>query len=273
MIDLHLHTTASDGTLAPADLVARAAQARLSTISVTDHDTVAGYAEARDAAERLSLTLVPGIEITAIEDGRDVHLLGYYFDPGSAPLAEFLQQQRRNRIVRAEQISERLRQLGYAIDTRRLLDQAERLTGRSIGRPQVADALVEAGHVRTRDEAFERFLGAGRPAFIARCGEPPEHVVEIVRGAGGIVSLAHPGLLGMDHLIPRLAGAGLTAIEVVHSEHSLEHERRYRETASAHGLAVSGGSDYHGDHGRRAAAFGVLTLPPDDFERLRARAA
>ncbi len=273
MIDLHLHTTASDGTLSPADLVARAAHAGLTTISVTDHDTVAGYDEARDAAARLNVTLVAGIEITAIEDGRDVHLLGYYFDPRSASLAEFLTRQRRNRIIRAEQISDRLRQLGYAIDKRSLLEHATRFTGRSIGRPQVADALVQAGHVVSRDEAFERFLGAGRPAFISRCGEPPEQVVDVIRSAGGIVSLAHPGLLAMDHLIPRLARAGLAALEAVHSEHSSDHERRYRELASAHGLAVSGGSDYHGDHGRRAAAFGALTLPARDFDRLRARAA
>lgn len=273
MIDLHLHTTASDGTLAPADLVARAAQAGLTTISVTDHDTVAGYDDARSAAERLQLTLVPGIEITAIENGRDVHVLGYFFDPRNAALADFLRQQRRNRVMRVERIAERLRQLGSAIDTSRLMDDALHSTGRSLGRPQVADALVRAGHVRDRDEAFDRFLAADRPAFIARVGEPPEHVVRIIRAAGGIASLAHPGLLAMDHLIPRLADAGLAAVEVVHAEHTPAHERRYRALASAHALAVSGGSDYHGDLGRRAAAFGVVTLPAEDFAHLQARAA
>lgn len=273
MIDLHLHTTASDGTLTPADLVARAARAGLTIISVTDHDTVAGYDEASAAAARLNLTLLPGIEITAIEEGRDVHLLGYFFDPRDASLLDFLRQQRLQRVIRVEQIAARLRQLGYPVDTNRLLDEATHSTGKSLGRPQVADALVRAGHVRSRDHAFDRLLGADRPAFVARSGPPPESVVEIVRAAGGITSLAHPGLLGQDHLIPRLAAAGLAALEAVHSEHTPEHERRYRELAAAHGLAVSGGSDYHGDHGRRAAAFGAVTLPADDLAALQARTA
>lgn len=273
MIDLHLHTTASDGTLTPAQLVARAAGANLSIISVTDHDTVAGYAEASATAARLGVTLIPGIEITAIEAGRDVHVLGYFFDPASAPLADFLRQQRANRLARVEQIGRRLRELGYPIDLDTLLAEATRSTGRSFGRPQVADALVCAGHVRDRDDAFDRLLAAGRPAFVSRCGESPEHVIGVIRAAGGIASLAHPGLLGMDALIPRLAGAGLSAIEVRHSEHTPEHERRYRDAAAAHRLATSGGSDYHGDQGRRAAAFGVVTLPEEDFAQLRARAA
>lgn len=273
MIDLHLHTTASDGTLTPAELVVRAAAAGLTIISVTDHDTTAGDAEARAAASRAGLTLVPGIEITAIERGRDVHILGYFFDPANAPLAQFLATQRRNRITRVAQIGDRLGTLGFPIDTSSLLAEAERSTGRSFGRPQVADALVRAGHVRDRTDAFDRLLGEGRPGFVTRCGEPPEHVIAIIAGAGGIASLAHPGLLGMDDMIPRWAAAGLTAIEVRHSEHSDAHERHYRALAAAHGLAMSGGSDYHGDHGRRAACFGEITLPPEDFERLRARAA
>jgi 3',5'-nucleoside bisphosphate phosphatase len=273
LIDLHLHTTASDGLLEPSQLVARAAAAGLTVISVTDHDTTAGYDEARDAAAQLNVTLVPGIEITSVDDARDVHILGYFIDPHAPRLADFLVQQRSDRLRRVVQIAEKLRGLGYPIDVDPLLRAAKRSGGRSIGRPQIADALILGGYARDRDDAFDRLLGDGRPAFVPRTAESPEGVVAVVREAGGIASLAHPGLLRRDDLIPPLARAGLTALEVCHSDHDAATERYYREMAARHGLLMSGGSDYHGDIGRRAAALGVVTLPPPDFVRLRATAA
>ncbi len=273
MIDLHLHTTASDGTLTPSALVARAAAAGITVLSVTDHDTTAGLDEARAAAETAGLTLVPGIEITAIEQARDVHVLGYFIDPRSAALAAFLARQRADRLQRVARIGERLRDIGCPIDLDPLLEAAARNTGRSIGRPQIADALIARGHACDRDDAFARLLGEDKPAFVPRAGETPERVIDLIRDAGGIASLAHPVLLQRDDLIPRLARAGLSALEVCHSDHDEAAERHYRQLAWRHGLAVSGGSDYHGDAGRRAAALGVVTLPRLDFERLRAMAA
>jgi predicted metal-dependent phosphoesterase TrpH len=270
LIDLHLHSTASDGTLAPPALVARAAAAGLTVVSVTDHDTTAGFDDARDAASRHGLALVPGIEITAVEDGRDVHVLGYFIDPHAAPLARFLERQRADRVDRVVRIGARLRDLGCPIDVGPLLAAAARGTGRSIGRPQIADALAAAGYARDRVEAFDRFLGDGRPAFVPRAGEAPEHVIAVIRGAGGIASLAHPALLGRDDLIPRLARTGLAAVEACHSDHDAAAERHYRGLAAAHGLAVSGGSDYHGDSGPRACVLGLVTLPLLDYERLKA---
>ena len=271
MIDLHLHTTASDGTLAPAALVARAAAAGITILSVTDHDTTAGLDEARASAAALGLTLVPGIEITAVENGRDVHVLGYFIDPCAVALDGFLARQRRNRIARVQQIGERLRAIGCPVDLEPLLQAAACEAGRSIGRPQIADALIRAGHARDRDDAFERLLGEAGLAYVPRSGETPERVIGVIRQAGGIASLAHPALLGQDALIPRLARAGLAAIEVRHRDHDEAAERHYRELAGRLDLAVSGGSDYHGDDFRRAA-LGAVTLPAADYERLRAAA-
>jgi len=271
VIDLHLHTTASDGNLAPSALVERAQAAGITILSVTDHDTVAGLAEARAAAARLGVTLVTGIEMTAVERGRDVHMLGYFFDGTSRDLSAFLERQRADRLRRVAEIGERLRELGVAVDVDALVTSGAARPERSIGRPQVADALVASGHVRDRREAFDTLLGDDCPAYVPRRGSGPAGVIAVVRAAGGIVSLAHPGLLGMDALVPVLAAEGLAAIEVRHSDHDEATERHYRALAARHGLAVSGGSDFHGEGLGRNAVIGAVTLSPEDFELLRAR--
>jgi len=271
LIDLHLHTTASDGLLPPAALVARASQAGLRTISITDHDTCAGLAEAHNVAHHHGIRLVPGVEITAIEDCRDVHMLAYFIDPSNPPLVEFLDSQRKNRERRAAEIGERLASLGLAIDVARLLAATRATAGRSIGRPQIADALVSAGHAVDRDDAFARLLGVGRPAYVPRRGPRPTDVIAVVCSAGGIVSMAHPGLTAMDHLIPGLAAAGLQALEARHSDHDPDTEQRYRELAAQEGLAISAGSDFHGDVGHRASTLGRVTLSAAEFAALEAR--
>lgn len=271
MIDLHLHTTASDGLLAPAALVARAAQCGLRTISVTDHDTFAGFPEADEAARHYRLRLVSGVEITAIEEGRDVHMLAYFIDPFSQTFAGFLEDQRADRVRRVREIADRLASLGYGVDSDRLLASTPDRTGHSIGRPQIADALIAAGHARDRDDAFDRLLGSGCPAFVRRRGPTPETVISLVRGAGGVVSLAHPGLTGMDHIIARLAAAGLASLEVRHSDHDGPTEQRYRDLAAELALAVSGGSDFHGDVGHRATVLGRVTISAGELAALEAR--
>ena len=154
-----------------------------------------------------------------------------------------------------------------------LLASASAHAGRSIGRPQIAGALVCAGHARDRNDAFDRFIGANSPAFVPRCGPTPDEVIAIVGKAGGIVSLAHPGLTKLDGIIPRLVAAGLAALEVRHSDHEVTTEQRYRALAAALGIAASGGSDFHGDSGHRAAALGVVTLSHEDFAALESRIA
>ncbi len=301
MIDLHLHTTASDGRLSPAELVARVAAAGITTMSVTDHDTVAGLAEVGVEAAARGIRLVPGIEITSTADGRDVHLLGYFFDPGSAPLLAFLEGQRAMRVSRVREIGARLALLGMPIDVEALVTAAAARPGSSIGRPQIARALVGAGHVGSIQEAFDRWLANGRPAYVARTGPSPAAVVDVVHAAGGVASFAHPAVTKRDELIRPLADHGLDAIEVYHSDHLPEHERDYRGLAARLGLLVSGGSDFHGPSTQPTAGasagpsaslrtgpssslragppsrtrrntLGVVTLPPDAFAALEARA-
>lgn len=270
MIDLHLHTTASDGLLPPAALVARAAQAGLRIISITDHDTCAGLVEATAAARDCNLRLVPGVEITAIENSRDVHMLAYFLDPSNSRVRELFASQRLQRERRVRDIGDRLASLGCAIDVEPLIVAVCNRHG-SVGRPQIADALVAAGHAVDRDDAFARLLGVGREAYVPRQGPRPEDVLDIVREAGGIVSMAHPGLTGMDDLIPRLAAAGLQALEACHSDHDQDTQTRYRGLAARYGLAVSGGSDFHGDVGHRASTLGRVTISDTEFAALEAR--
>lgn len=270
MIDLHLHTTASDGLLAPAALVARAAACGLSTIAVTDHDTTAGLAEAAAGAARQSIRLVNGVEITAIENSRDVHMLAYFVEPSKPAFVDFLQAQRRDRLERVRQIAERLADLGCPIDAESLIASAAS-TARSVGRPGIADTLVAGGYAQNRDDAFARFLADGAAAFVPRRGPRPEAVIAEVHRAGGVVSLAHPGLTKMDSIIPRLAAAGLASLEVRHSDHDAAAEDRYRRMAEQLGLAVSGGSDFHGDSGHRAALLGQITIREEELRALEAR--
>lgn len=272
MIDLHLHTTASDGALAPAALVARAAAAGITTLAITDHDTTGGLAEARATASARGMVLVNGIEITAVEGSRDVHVLGYFFDPADTALRSFLVAQSDDRIRRVREMAQRLAALGAPIDPEPIIQEALG-RGRSAGRLHVAAALLAVGHVKTRDEAFDRFLENGRPAFIPRRGASPEDVVRIITKAGGVASLAHPGLAGMDSIIPRLTRAGLQALEVRHTDHDISTEARYRALAADLGVAVSAGSDFHDDTGRRRCGLGEITLTAEEFAALEARRA
>ena len=268
MIDLHLHTTASDGRCSPSELVERAAAAGVTVMAVTDHDTTAAVGEAAAAGRTHGIEVVAGIEITAVEDGRDVHMLGYFVDPADTQLSAFLARQRAQRIERVKAVGERLARLGMPIDITPLLAQAKEDGGRSVGRPQIARAMIAAGYVADSNEAFDLWLATGRPAFVPRAGAPPEQVIAIVHAAGGLVSLAHPGQTAVDERIAAYAAAGLDALEVFHPDHDPASTVRYGEVASRLTLLVTGGSDFHGDpsHGWEP---GAVTLPADAWRRLR----
>ena len=268
MIDLHLHTTASDGRLSPTRLVARAALAGVRVLAVTDHDTTDGYDEAAGEAARRGLELIAGIEITAVERGRDVHMLAYFFDRHEAAFAGFLAAQRATRVTRIADMAARLDALGLPVDIEQLLQEARAHSSKSIGRPRLAHAMIAAGYVATVREAFDKWLGQGCPAFVPRTGASPEDVIAIVHRAGGIVSLAHPGRTKLDDRIPPLRDAGLDAIEVYHSDHDPEMVREYLALADRLGLLISGGSDFHGDPGE-AIEPGSSTLPEAEWTRLR----
>ena len=272
MIDLHLHTTASDGRCEPVELVRRAWGAGIHVLSVADHDTVAALPEIASVAATYGIESIPGIEITAVVGERDVHMLGYFFDPDSPVLTKFLEDQRADRVRRVREMADKLASLGKPIDVERLTQPSATKPGRSVGRPLVAWALVRAGHVADVRQAFDQLIGEGRPAYVARHGRTPADVLDIIHESGGIASLAHPGLLGHDELIPDLARHGLTAIEAYHSDHDTTATGHYLAVAAQYGLAVTGGSDYHGDAGHRRDGLGVVELPEEHYRVLLDRA-
>ena len=271
MIDLHTHTTASDGRLTPAALVARASAAGVGVLSVTDHDTTAAAEAAGAACAAAGIEFVPGIEITAVVDGADVHVLGYFLDPHSDALETFLSQQRERRVDRVRQMIGRLAELGIRLDADDILRPA--LTNRStaVGRPWIARALVTGGYVKHTNEAFDRWLSRGRPAFVPRIGAPPQDVFARVHDAGGIASLAHPVLVKHDEWLPGFAAAGLDALEAYHTDHDEAATRHYVALAARLDLDVSGGSDFHGDHLHGGGGPGSVALPREAFDRLKAR--
>lgn len=278
MIDLHLHTTASDGRLAPDALVRAAWDAGIRTLAVTDHDTLAGVAAARATADALGMVLVPGIEITSVHAGKDVHMLAYFVSEETPGLEALLDTQRRNRLERALEIARRLEHVGAPIDREALTAAATTQGGKSLARPQIAQMLIDAGHAASIADAFARFLAENGPAYVPHTGASPADVVELVSRGGGAASLAHPGYRGAgpglpkDDLIPALKEAGLAAIEAFHSSHDEAMQAHYVALAAAHGLAVTGGSDYHGPGTRREEFFGVVHLPAEHFTEFARRA-
>lgn len=239
-------------------------------MAVTDHDTTAAIAEVDSEARRHGIDTVTGIEITAVEAGRDLHVLGYLFDPAHEGLSALLVAQRLVRVARIESIASRLANHGVPIDIEPLLEDGRRDSGRSIGRPQVARAMVNAGHVASTQEAFDRWLERGRPGFVAREGPTPEAVIDIIHQAGGIASLAHPGQRGLGARISSLAVAGLDAVEAFHPDHDDVLVQQYIGIARDLKLLMTGGSDFHGDpaHGLEP---GSVTLPADEWQRLQSR--
>jgi predicted metal-dependent phosphoesterase TrpH len=268
MIDLHTHTDASDGRCTPAELAERAREAGVTVLSVTDHDTVAACRAAETACAAAGIAFVPGIEITAVREEADIHILGYFVDPASASLLRFLAEQRQRRFDRIAKMIRRLAELGIPLDAEAIMRPAIENPGTAIGRPWIARALVAGRYVASTNEAFAQWLSRGRPAFVAREGAAPAEVVAQIHAAGGVASMAHPGLVRRDEWIGGFADAGLDAIEAYHTNHDEAATGHYRAVAANLGLAVSGGSDYHGDQSHGAPHPGSVSLPRAEYERL-----
>ncbi len=248
LVDLHVHSSASDGALAPREVVRHAAEVGLKAIALTDHDTVAGLAEARAAGEEFGVEVIPGVEVSAEFEAGACHILGYFIDPGNVPLGELLAEAREGRAKRNAEILSRLHGLGFDLT---MDDVAGRVIDGTLTRAHFAAAMVEKGFAKSWEEAFDKYLGRDKPAYVYRQRVTPEESIRAIHAAGGLASLAHPrqlnrGAAETDEWIERLAGAGLDAVETATPDHTPNYARRYHEAAARLGLLETGGTDWHG---------------------------
>lgn len=268
-IDLHSHSLASDGQFPPAEVAARASAAGCSVWALCDHDTVAGLEAAAAAAREVNVRFVPGIELSAFLERHEIHLLGHFVDPASPALRafeDFLAARRRERMA---QIVERLAALGVHVTAAAIEAHSG---GKTIGRPHVARAIVESGAVATIKEAFDRYLGEGQPAYVQRYRLEAVDAVALVRGAGGTVTIAHPGVSKLEvGEVARLAAAGVAGIEVIHPDQNPSVREKYRRAAQEHGLVCTAGSDYHGPDVSPDRHLGMVSMTPEGLEALERR--
>lgn len=267
-IDLHLHSTASDGLLSPAAVMAEAHRRGVRVVALTDHDTMDGVAEARKAAAELGLTLIAGIELNTDSPAGEVHVLGYYVDEDDAGFQQLLASRRRGRAERTVRIVERLQRLGYDIS----FADVQRIAGDgALARPHVARALTEAGYVADMKEAFDRYLHRGGPAYVKRESFSPREAIDAIVAAGGVPVLAHPGRIKDDSVIEELVADGLQGLECYYPEHDAEQTERYVAFAAEHDLVVTGGTDFHGPDSHHEKRIGAVSAPADVVQRLLER--
>lgn len=276
-VDLHSHTSASDGSLTSAALVARAASLGVEVLAVTDHDTTAGVPAAMAEALNQGITLVPGVEVSTISGQDEIHLLGLFVDIDNAELQAVLARTREARWTRAQKILGRLTKLGLPVDWGRVVALAN--GSHSIGRPHVAATLLEAGHVGSFNEAFDLWIGRGRPAYVERYKLSPEEAIQLICRSGGLAVLAHPYIynwkgeckvgLNLRRWLPRLRDAGLEGVEVYYPHYGRAVCRHLLTMAVRYGLLIAGGSDYHGD--MMGNGPGSVAVPWAVWEGLRRR--
>lgn len=273
-IDLHTHSTASDGIDSPTALVDHARERGIAVLGLTDHDTVAGLSEAQAAASAVGLTLVPGVELSTTVDRGEVHILGYFVDPHNEGLQRAFADLRAARERRIERMIGRLQDLGYAIDREAVMRHAE---GASVGRPHVARELMRIGVADSVDDAFRRFLTPGKPGYVPRDPVRPEQAVELLRSHGAIPVFAHPfSSTNVEGMLNRLIPAGLAGMEVWYAEYDDTQRALLGDIASARGLIATGGSDYHGAGVRAGRELGAAPVPYaiwEDLQRAHARLA
>lgn len=270
MIDLHSHTTASDGQYSPEELVGLAHAAKVTVLAVTDHDTVAGISAASEAARAVGIRLVPGIELSTFVNGREVHVLGHFINPANPAVASFSELLRNERYKRMERMIEKMRALGYPVT----MSEVETLAQKAhLGRPHLARVLVERGFCVDTKEAFDRFLGDGKPAHVERYKLSGEEAIALIRGAGGTATVAHPGVSKLEaHELTALAQAGLSGLEVHHSDHNPSLRKKYLDLASVLKLVPTAGSDFHGEKVTPLRKLGTASMEPAAFEQLEERA-
>lgn len=265
MIDLHVHTTASDGVSRPGEIVAAAITLGITALAITDHDSVEGIDEAVTEASGTGLEVIPGVELSANYAGRDLHILGYFIDHRDGALAARLEQLREARVARAREMVDAMSDAGHAVTFEGVLRKSN---GGAVGRSHIARALVDAGDVENVEDAFVRLIGRGGPFFVDKPLLPTEEAIALIRSVGGVPVLAHPNISGADDVISMLAAQGLLGLEAYHAEHDHQRQVRYAQIAEHLGLVATGGSDFHGAHAK-GGTLGCVDAPPSCVEDLR----
>lgn len=269
--DLHVHSNASDGTSTPQELIDEAASIGLAGIAITDHDTTDGLQIAKDYLQTIAIALdfVPGIEMNTELNGKEVHILGYYIDYSNERLNARLLEIREQRQLRAVNMVKKLNDLGLKIDFEDVVRQAGTDL---IARPHVAMALIEAGYVENIQDAFEKYIGKGKPAYVNRYKFTPQEAVQLIQQASGIPVLAHPGLIADQSLLPAIIEMGVAGLEVYYPEHDADQIEKFLKMASEHQLLITGGSDYHGmNRNESRSHLGAAGINSDLMSKIKAR--
>lgn len=266
--DLHLHTTASDGLLAPEEVVERAHKLGMKFLSITDHDTVQGLVPAQNRAKVLGLELIPGVEISTEMDEIEIHILGYFFDFQDSDLLKVLNKLDSSRSQRAQYMVEKLNKLGFELS----IDKVRSISGNGVvGRLHIARAMMDLGYIRNIQEAFQKYIGYKKIAYVERYKLSIQDTIEIILKTGGLPVLAHPILIKRDDLIPKLVKVGLQGIEVYHTDHNFYYVNHYLQIAKTYNLIITGGSDCHGPLYKNKTLMGKINIPYSFVEAMRER--
>jgi len=258
VVDLHAHTVYSDGLLTPGQVVREARNRGLVAVGITDHDTMDGIGRALTAARRDGIEVVPGVELSCNVSGIDLHMLGYYLDHQDSEVHGFFLRLRASREDRARQMVERLGAMGHGVSFDRVRDIAGK---GAIGRPHVAQAMVEAGVVAGTDQAFRQYIGYDGPAYVPKARLSPDEAVSFIRGHGGVAVVAHPGTYRRDEAVYAAIAAGADGVEVWHPDHGEREAAHYAEMAQKNGLLMTGGSDCHGGRKANHIYLGEVQVP------------
>lgn len=256
--DLHIHTTASDGTDSPSEVVHKALNLGLRAIAISDHDTLAGVIEAQSTAQSYNLEVLSGVEVNTFYRGSEIHVLGYLIDPKHEEFSLKLKALQGDRLQRIKGMIKKLNNMNLNINLDRVLQLS---AGGAVGRPHLAQAMLEKGYVKSLQEAFATYIGSGKPAYVPREKLTPEEAIQLIQRAKGVAVLAHPGLSKVDFLLPDLIKAGLKGLEVWHRNHSPLMTEHYLKLTKKYNLIPTGGSDYHGDRHDNSNLLGSAVAP------------